>query len=171
MNDPTKLVLLVHGVGSPEPGETLKEFESSVASVQTGNIQSRRFWITFDESHHGARQVESRDVFAIDQMGEETLRFAEVNWTDLSRVGSSLAGLVWSFLELILYMYDARDAACTKDDVGGSLRRKMGRWIKTLLHGPVAALNIQMLIAVVFTALAKLALETTEADQRGHGCI
>ena len=135
LKDPTKLVLVVHGVGSPAPGSTIQEFEASVAKVRQSTTSSRHERFVFAENEEGERQLKNRVAPVICQESEDDcIRIAEVNWTDLSLVGDSLASIIGGFFEVILFMFDARDAAVV-DQARHRLNHKAGKWIKGLLHG------------------------------------
>jgi hypothetical protein len=100
-SDINKLVLVVHGVGDPQPGETLSVFARSLAEDSAPLLENQQIsW--FQEKSPSSDHVKTfathtrRLVFR-----GQPLEFAEVYWGDLSRVRKGLLGILRGLFQLL----------------------------------------------------------------------
>ncbi len=147
------LVLIVHGVGDPMPGETLSLFARSVAGAAHPLDEHQEvLWLREE------RQPRFVDTFPAHirfvTSGGKTTEAAEVFWGDLSRVKRSLVGVILGIIQVFFGLrYVAHQAADGQRGWAAKVLKWLGIWTADLLQGPVAAVNI-VLAALTFVAVA-----------------
>lgn len=141
-----KLVVVVHGVGDPEPGETLTRFARSICD-EAKPLEDHQEVVWLPEKSPDSNYIKT---FAAHhrrvQFKDELLQMVEVFWGDLSRVRKGLIGAVQGLFQILFGLrYVAYVAA---DQIG-----KPSGWLKHLglissriLHGPVLAVTFFLAI-------------------------
>ena len=137
----TKLVLVVHGVGDPEPGDTLTSFARSIADDEHPLEDHQEvLWLpekSPDSNFVKTFQTQLRHL----HLDGETVQMAEVFWGDLSRVRRGIIGAVVGLFQILFGLrYVAYVAA---DQVGKSslYLKQLGLISSRILHGPVLAVT------------------------------
>jgi hypothetical protein len=150
-NQPDQIVVVVHGVGDPQPGQTLSLLSRSMADPQRPFVESpNTIWLRekSDETCHiRSFPVQQTQVTFEDQK----IELCEAFWGDLSRVSHGWLGVLRGIFQIIFGM---RYVAYVAADQPG----KPAYWLKTLglmsariLQGPVLAVTVflGLLIAAV----------------------
>jgi hypothetical protein len=148
---PDQIVLVVHGIGDPEQGQTLNLLGRSMADPQRPFVEMpKTIWLheKSDESNHV-------QTFPVQQtkvhFENRNIELCEAFWGDLSRVGRGWLGVLRGIFEIIFGM---RYVAYVASDQTG----RPAFWLKTLglmsariLQGPVLAVTVflGLLIAAV----------------------
>jgi hypothetical protein len=157
-----KLVLVVHGVGDPMPGDALGSFADGLIAAAGYRESELR-----SVAHLPSPTAEPRDwraaTFKVAHAtltcgnGAHRLFLREVYWGDLSRVNGSVADLAIAGVDLVFGLRHIAHAAAVQAHHASMGRRWVGKLVsladlscRTALHlsrGPMFALNI--LVAVV----------------------
>lgn len=152
-----RLVLVVHGIGEQEPGDTL----DSLVGAATGNIasvvQSEKRWLRDEHDDVDSRAV---DLFACELRRVTTklseLIFAEVYWADLSRGRTGKLATLYELLKGILGLGHIVRENAEEVHPNGHWLRTLSGWFVAVLHGPIAVLNVLLAAGVLFLSLASL---------------
>jgi|GEM_PF-2410735 len=173
-----RAIVVVHGVGDPEPGDALSGFSSAYCVVSEGVIDvplTTQRWE--DRAHEDASGMGPIPLFPVSRLGMRTAvpgdgqarrtRLYEVYWGDLSRVKGSLLGLLEGAIDLVFglrhVVFAAQRelrAAARQDKALSVLARVIAAMSTAALwvaRGPVLALNILAFVASVLYAAIFLA--------------
>lgn len=145
------LVMVIHGVGDPAPGETLSLFARSIAQIeQPLNEAQDVVWL--DEKSPNPEYVQrfATHVRQLD-VGEEKALLAEVYWGDLSRVRRGLLGAAIGLVEILFGLQFVAYAAASQSGRAAQVLRDLGKIAARILHGP--ALAVTFVLAVQTLAL------------------
>ncbi len=153
-----ELVLVIHGVGDPEPGETLSVFARSVAEAQHPlSEQEEILWLSDENGDSTERDVatfpcHTRYLLA----GGNRARLAEVYWADLSRVKRGWIGVVSGLVSIIFGLRYIAFVAGEQAGIAAKGLQALGVICSRLVHGPVLAVNFVL-------AMLLLTISATEA--------
>ena len=139
---PEKLILVVHGVGDPQPGETLNLFARSLAEgSQPLNEVPEAVWLA--EGHRESDYVETFPVHQrhLTVEGSRTL-LCEMFWGDLSRVRRGWLGVIRGMFQIIFGLRYVAYAAADQSGVAAQWLKRLGLISSRILHGPVLAVTI-----------------------------
>ena len=144
-----ELVLVVHGVGDPQPGETLSLFARSVAESRHPLTEHQEtLWL--EDQADSVRDVETfaTHVRHLDFQGNRST-LAEVYWADLSRVNRGLFGVLSGLIQIL---FGLRYVAFVASQQAGSAAKGL-QWLglicSRLLHGPVLAVNFVLALLML----------------------
>jgi hypothetical protein len=160
-----RVVVVVHGVGDPQPGDALTGFVNAYCIVTDSTVDGplvteRRE----DKTHKDAAGQGLIPLFPVSRLtatvasasGARRTRFFEVYWGDLSRVKGSLLGLVEGTVDLVFGLRHVvfaaqRELAAAAERTRQSNSPKLAIVASTaalwMARGPVLALNILGAIA------------------------
>jgi hypothetical protein len=128
-------VIVVHGLGNPAPGETVRELTNSL---------SREPGFTVDEQLQLPAKGGSRHAATVCRLADrQDLVFTEVYWGDLSSVGDGPIGFLAALRDVAAFLPHTIRAAVSGEAGLG----RLCRLITGLLLGPIAGLNIFLLVA------------------------
>ncbi len=136
-----ELVLVIHGVGDPLPGETLSLFARSVAEAGHPLTEHQETLWLEDEAES------PRDVctFATHvrhlEFDGNRATLAEVFWGDLSRVNRGLVGAISGLLQILFGLRYVAFVASQQPGRACQGLQWLGLISSRLLHGPVLAVN------------------------------
>ena len=151
-----ELVLVVHGVGDPQPGQTLSLFARSVAESHHPLTEHQEMLWLADENeddrdvHTFATHVRHLDFDG----GKATL--AEVYWGDLSRVSRGTLGILRGLIEIVFGLRYVAFVAAHQSSLATRALQGLGLISSRVLHGPVLAVNFvlfAMMMTVVVTEM------------------
>jgi hypothetical protein len=147
-------VVVVHGIGDPNPGDTLYNLTEGLAHHEKPLVAD----LTSSELHYlvHARRKATRliDFFpmmtrrASSTRGNEQLIFAEVYWSDVSRLAKGWYGIVQGITKLffsIRYLIDGATPSSGAPQLAKPVHR-MAALLSRLITGPVLAANMLLLI-------------------------
>ena len=144
-----ELVLVVHGVGDPQPGEILSAFVRSLADEDTPLCETQKVnWLHDKNSANDHVQTfpsHSRSLTA----GNRSFEFAEVFWGDLSRVRKGWWGILVGLFQILFGIRYAAYVAADQTSRGADRLKQLGLISSRMLHGPVLAVNIFLLIVTL----------------------
>ena len=145
VDKPDKLVIVVHGVGDPQPGQTISLFARSLAtehqpltehqSVIWLNEKSNDDYVKTFPAHQ--RQLESE---------EQTLELCETFWGDLSRVRSGWLGVILGMFQIIFGLRYVAYIAADQPGLAARWLKRLGLISSKMLHGPVLAVTFYLAI-------------------------
>jgi hypothetical protein len=153
---PDKLVMVVHGVGDPQPGQTLSLFTRSFAEDESP-LQETQQTLWLNEKPDRPTEVKTFPAHVRKlKFQRESMVLVEAFWGDLSRVRRGLVGI---FLGLFQILFGLRYVAYVAADQPGKAAfwlKKFGLISSRILHGPVMAVTFYLgilIAAVVGTQL------------------
>lgn len=151
-----KLVLVVHGVGDPEPGETLTKFARSIVD-ETHPLEARQDVIWLPEKSNDSNFVTTFATHTrkIHYRGQ-SVQLAEVFWGDLSRVRKGLFGVVLGLFQILFGLRYVAYVAADQNGAAAHWLKRLGLISSRILHGPVLAVTFFLAIlagAVIGTHL------------------
>jgi len=163
-NSVDEIVLVVHGVGDPAPGETLSLFARSIADDSWPLTETQEvLWL--QEEDHSKRNVHTfcshvRHLnFASNRMS-----LAEVYWGDLSRVRKGVLGAIRGLIELVFGLRFVAFAAADQPRPAARAIQWLGLWISRIMHGPMLAINAVMLLLALAAAATELLWQGSSND-------
>ncbi len=171
----TTAVVVVHGVGNPQPGETLGRLSATLSHVSDefrlcGPVQS---WDALDhDKTQGDLYAFSPVPWQRAQLGDEALVMAEVYWGTQGALPSGVAGLLRGLFQLIFGMSGLIE---WQPEKVSPIERRVIAWGtlgSLILRGPVFAINTALLMALgVFLGphLYRRISQWSEASVAGGG--
>ena len=144
-----KLVLVIHGVGDPEPGDTLGVFARSLAEDHHPLAeQQNTVWLP--EKSHDPHFVKTFPAHVRELKNQsEEIELAEVFWGDLSRVWHGLPGTILGIFQILFGLrYVAYVAADQPGEYAYWLKR-LGLLSSKILHGPVLAVTFVLAVLAI----------------------
>ncbi len=151
-----ELVLVVHGVGDPEPGETLSLFARSVADQRQPLTEFKEvLWL--EEQGDDPRIINTfgTNVRHLSFSGGR-VSLAEVFWGDLSEVKKGTLGAIFGLIEIVFGLrflaFVAADQACN----AAKGMRWLGILISRIVHGPLLAVNTVLVVMAISAALSEV---------------
>ncbi len=169
---PKRLVLVVHGIGEQNSGDTL----DGLVGAATGNIasavQSEKRWLRdeFEEMNPRAVELFPCDIRKVTTKLSE-LVFAEVFWSDLSRGRAGKFATLFELAKGILGLGHVARENAEEIHPGGHFLRTLSGWFVTALHGPIAVLNAMLAVGALFLYLAALASAEAYATHLAVGAL
>ncbi len=140
-NEIDELVLVVHGVGDPMPGETLSLFARSVAEAQHPLTEHQEtLWLEDDTDDPRDVKTFGSHVRHLDFCGNKST-LTEVYWGDLSRVHRGLPGVISGMIEILFGLRYIAFIAAQQTGYAARALQWLGLTSAHLLHGPVLAVN------------------------------
>ncbi len=149
-----ELVIVVHGVGDPQPGETLSLFSRSVAEAHHPLTEHQEIlWLTDEPDNPQDRDVATFPCHTRHlAFGDYRSTLAEVYWGDLSRVNRGILGVLSGLISIVFGLrYVAFVAA---EQTGWAVRglQALGLICSRTLHGPVLAVNFVLAMLILTVA-------------------
>ncbi len=161
-----EVVLVVHGVGDPAPGETLALLARSTSDPSHPLIENDEVIWLHEASGDGAsgegasadRRFES--TFPCHTRTRETAAgrtlLAEVFWGDLSQVRRGFLGTLRGLFEIIFGLRYVAFVGAAQPCASAWLLQRAGVWLTRLLHGPVLAVNLMLLCLFLTMAVSEI---------------
>jgi hypothetical protein len=141
-----KLVVVVHGVGDPEPGETLGSFARSLAEDHHPlGEQQTTVWLPEKSRKPGYVQTFPTHVRQLDN-GEEKIELAELFWGDLSRVWFGLPGAIVGIFQILFGLRYVAYVAADQPGIFAMWLKRLGLISSKIIHGPVLAVTFFLAI-------------------------
>ena len=147
-----ELVLVVHGVGDPKPGETLSLFARSVAESNHPLTEHQEtLWLQDEANSPRDVKTFATHVRHLDFDGNRST-LAEVYWGDLSRVNRGLFGVLSGLLQILFGLRYVAFVASHQKGLACKGLQWLGLISSRLLHGPVLAVNF--VLAILMSSVA-----------------
>ncbi len=145
-----QLIVVVHGVGVKEAGVSSDLLAVSLADARLKPVSSDDFNIAEDDLYN---ESDKRQVYPcrVRQYADETRKrvVADFYWGDIANSKSGVLGLWISLFKTIMGLgHVIRESAAEvyREDSAG---RSIASFIVKVLHGPIVAINLVMLIGVL----------------------
>lgn len=149
------VVLVIHGVGDPQPGDTLSLFARSIAHFDQPLVE-RQEVIWLNEKCESGIQVQTFGAHLRHlSFGRENACLSEVFWGDLSRVRRGLVGAGLGLIEILFGIRYVAYVAANQTGAAAMALKRLGLLATNVLHGPVLAITF-------FLALMTITLAGTE---------
>ncbi|HMO15252.1 MAG TPA: hypothetical protein PKD64_13840 [Pirellulaceae bacterium] len=162
-----ELVVVVHGVGDPAPGETLSLFARSVADQRQPLTEMQEvLWL----------EEEGTDPRFVSTFGSHVrhLRFsrgrvslAEVFWGDLSEVKKGSIGAIFGLIEIVFGLRFLAFVAADQQGLPAKTLRALGMLISRIVHGPLLAVNLLLVVMAITAAFSELLWRGSTNDNEG----
>ncbi len=161
--DSEHVVLVIHGVGDPQPGETLSLFARSIARPEQPLVeQQETIWLN-EKSENGALVKTFGAHLRHLKLGSEKACLAEVFWGDVSRVRKGVIGAAIGLVEIIFGLHYVAFAAAHQRSPAANALQTLGTLATSILHGPVLA--VTYFLALMTITLAGTELAWTESHR------
>ena len=146
---PEKLVLVVHGVGDPLPGETLSLFARSLADSNQPLLETQQvIWLgenAEDSNHVQTFPVHQRRL----QHQGSSIEMCEVFWGDLSRVRRGWIGVIQGLFQILFGIRYAAYVAADQPGPAAHWLKRLGLISSRILHGPVSAVTFYLALLML----------------------
>ncbi len=153
------LVLVVHGIGDPRPGETVDLLTRSLTRSAPLVDQKKTVWL--EESWGDSRNSNTFPCHYHDvEFNGVATTMAEVFWGDLSRVKRGIVGAILGLFQVIFGLRYVAHQAADQDKLSVSCLQWMGTACANFLQGPLSAANI-ILVALTLGTIGLETLTTT----------
>jgi len=148
-------VLVVHGVGDPNPGDALRDLSSALTSVEhldlkLGDIE---FHSLRDRSTPDTNRLYDFFPMALREghCGSQPIVFAEVFWGQVGALPRSVVGVIRGLFSLIFGLQSIMSGNRRTDHPKGleALITNLGTFGAHVLRGPIFAINVLMLFATI----------------------
>ena len=148
-NKPDRLVIVVHGVGDPQPGKTINIFARSLANDdQPLQEQQDVAWLV--DKPDGSQQVKAFPVHQRRlQSQTQTVELAEAFWGDLSRVSRGWVGVIHGVLQIIFGLRYVSYVAADQPGKPALWLKRLGLLTSQILHGPVLAVTTYLALLML----------------------
>lgn len=156
---PDKLVVVVHGVGDPEPGETVSRFTRSIAEEDQPLYEAQQtLWL--NEKPTANESVTEVKTFPAHvrrlKFKSGSMELVEGFWGDLSQVRRGPVGVIMGMLQILFGLRYVAYVAADQPGLAAHWLKTLGLISARILHGPVMAVTFYLAIltmAVVGTQL------------------
>ncbi len=149
-----ELILVVHGVGDPQAGETLSLFARSIAeSRHPLTEQQEILWLEDEADERPDRDVATFPCHTryLSFAGSQST-LAEVYWADMSRVQRGLPGIVSGIISIVFGLRYVAFVASEQKGIAAKSLQALGLICSRMLHGPVLAVNFVLAMLIVTVA-------------------
>ncbi len=150
-----ELVLVVHGVGDPAPGETISLLARSTCSASRPMVETHEVLWLHEDSDRGRFATSFPVHLRSSKSASHRTVFAEVFWGDLSQLRRGIIGTFRGLLELVFGLRYVAFVAADQSGKAARLLQWLGLVTARALHGPLLAVNLVL-------ALLMLAMAVTE---------
>jgi hypothetical protein len=157
-----ELVLVIHGVGDPMPGETLSLFARSIATYgEPLEEKPKILWLADRNTTSNQISTFATHVRHV-EMKDRHLSFAEIFWGDLSAVRRGVLGAFLGLIEILFGIRYIAFVAAYQRGLGATCLRKIGLLCTSILHGPVLALTAFLAMLTIALTLNRVIWPTSE---------
>lgn len=134
-----KVVLVIHGVGDPDAGDTLNRFARSLASEEKPLVEKQAtVWLTEKSTVAHRTKTFPTHVRRL-QINDTNAEMAEVFWGDLSQVRRGTLGLIHGAFQILFGLRYVAYVAADQPAKAAFYLKKLGLISSRMLHGPVLA--------------------------------
>jgi len=152
-------VVVVHGVGDPEPGETVSRFTRSIAEDDRPLYEAQQtLWL--NEKPNLSESVTKVKTFPAHvrrlKFKNGSMELVEGFWGDLSQVRRGPIGVVFGMFQILFGLRYVAYVAAEQPGIAAHWLKKLGLVSSRILHGPVMAVTFYLgilTLAVVGTQL------------------
>ena len=139
-----QLIVVVHGVGDPDPGDPVGAFARSVA-LESKPLKESRSVLWLNEKADNSSYIQTFPVHVRDlKMRRKNVKLAEVFWGDLSRVVSGVPGMILGLFQILFGLRYVAYIAADQPGASAGWLKKLGLISSRVLHGPVLAVTLYL---------------------------
>lgn len=153
---PDKLIVVVHGVGDPQPGETLSLFARSLADAEHPLVERQKItWL----AERSQEDLEHIKTFPVHQrrikFHGQTMELCEAFWGDLSRVRRGWLGVVQGIFQILFGLRYVAYVAADQHGRAARLLKRLGLLSSRILHGPVLAITFYLTLLMIAVCITE----------------
>ena len=141
--------MVVHGVGDPQPGETLSLFARSIADANKPLHEKQAVaWLSdrvSETDHIKTFPVHHRSI----QFEGEEVEACELFWGDLSRVRRGWIGVIQGLFQIIFGLRYVAYVAADQPGPAAYWLKRLGLVTSKILHGPVLAVTFYLVLLMI----------------------
>jgi len=139
----------VHGVGDPQPGETLSLFTRSLAEEQRPLHESQStLWLNENPDRPTLVKTFPAHVRKL-RFEHETIELVEGFWGDLSQVNRGFLGIIVGLFQILFGLRYVAYVAADQPGKPAFWLKRLGLISSRILHGPVMAVTFYLAILVL----------------------
>jgi hypothetical protein len=151
---PHELLLIVHGVGDPAPGETISHFSRALVTTDCPLVEQKEvLWLSDEQADRPPESGRFAKTFSTHvshlSRNDKYTTAAEIFWADLSRVRRGLFGAVWGVFQIVFGLRYVAYVAADQPGWGAWGLRALGLHSSRILHGPLLAVNFLLAILTI----------------------
>ena len=148
-NKPDRLVVVVHGVGDPQPGKTISLFARSLANYDQP-LQEQQDVVWLADKPNGDQQATAFPVHQRRLRSQNnTIELAEAFWGDLSRVSRGWFGVIQGVLQIVFGLRYVSYVAADQPGKAAVWLKRLGLLTSQILHGPVLAVTAYLALLML----------------------
>jgi hypothetical protein len=147
-----ELVLVVHGVGDPQPGSTVSLLARSTASAARPMVETSEVLWLHEDSDRGRFATAFPVHVRSSQSGSHRTVFAEAYWGDLSQLRQGVLGVARGMLDLVFGLRFVAFVAAAQSGGAARALQWLGMMSSRILHGPLLAVNLMLALVVLAMA-------------------
>jgi hypothetical protein len=148
-----QLIVVVHGVGDPPPGSTLGSFARAMGAIEQPLVDEKQaVWLTdkpADPNYISTFPAHLCQLTA----GQQRIAMAEVYWGDLTRIYQGWLGSLTGILQILFGLRYLSFVAADQPGWAAKSLKMLGRCCFRLVHGPVLAINFNLMILALAIVL------------------
>ena len=147
-NKPNQIMVVVHGVGDPQPGQTLGLLSRSLADQERPYVESPRTTWLVEKSNLAENATDSSEVktFPVHQTSvhfeDRNIELCEAFWGDLSRVSRGWLGVLRGIFQIIFGLRYVAYVAADQSGKPAFWLKRLGLISTRILQGPVLAVSV-----------------------------
>jgi hypothetical protein len=147
-----QLVVVVHGVGDPMPGETLSKLARSIAGKSQPLKETQQvLWLNEPCQKTSEVSTYPSHVRKL-EFASAKVNLAEIFWGDISRVSHGILGAIHGLFEILFGLRFVSYVAADQDCVFAKKLQSLGQLATRMIHGPVLA--VCLMLAILTLAVA-----------------
>ncbi len=156
-----KLVIVVHGVGDPAPGETVSLLARSLADPSCPLVEhDETIWLPDKPNESNLVRTFPSQQRSLRSNGQ-TVQLAEVFWGDLSQVRRGVFGVIHGMFQILFGLRYVAYVAADQQVQGAKWLKHLGLVSSRILHGPVLA--VTFFLTILSAAVCGTQLMWTES--------
>lgn len=151
-----QLVMVVHGVGDPAPGETLSKLARSIAGPNQPLTETQQvLWL--DEPSENEDQVATFPCHVRNlKFASGRVKLSEVFWGDISRVRNGAIGVITGLFEILFGLRYVGYVAADQPGRPAQLLKRLGILGTRMVHGPVLAVCLMLAMLTLAVAVSEV---------------
>lgn len=159
------LVVVIHGVGDPQPGATLNDFLRGAQAGQRTDAEIIDGVVWLNDIAHPSRKVRVFPVhYRTVNDGTQRQVFAEVFWGDVSQVRAGKLGVLRGIFDVLFGLRHVAYEAADQQGFAAKCLQNLTAAAAGMIRGPFAAVNGMLLLLWLIAALLAAFLPEVNAD-------
>lgn len=151
-----QLVVVVHGVGDPAPGQTLSKLARSIAGQSHPLTETQQvLWLsepTEKDDHVATYPSHVRNL----RFTNAKIKLTEIFWGDISRVHHGVIGVIRGLFEILFGLRYISYVAADQPNRAAQYLKRLGLLATRMIHGPVLAVCLMLVVLTLAVAGTEL---------------